>query len=61
MAPPARLYHAIVWQQQPESVGTRVTVLAMSLEEAEGQLREKYGEQSIITLHNEEDANSLRG
>jgi hypothetical protein len=60
MEPQTRSYQAIVWQPQSDSVGVRVTVLANSLAEAERQLREKFGQQCIITLHNEDDAKRPR-
>ena len=61
MQPPDRIYQAIVWQPQPDSVAVRVTVPASSLAEAKKQLREKYGPRCIITLENEDDAKRIRG
>lgn len=55
-----RLYQAIVWKRDGEQSGERTTVLAKSLEDAERQLREQYGEGITFSLYNEEDANKAR-
>ena len=43
-----------------DALGIRVEVMASSLENAEQQLKVKYGQDIIFTLYNEEDANSPR-
>lgn len=55
-----RLYHAIVWKQDREQPGERMTIHAKSLEDAERQLREQYGGDITFSLYNEEDANKAR-
>ncbi len=56
----SRLYKAIVWMSNKDALGIRVEVMASSLENAEQQLKVKYGQDIIFTLYNEEDANSPR-
>lgn len=55
-----RVYQAIVWKLDPEQPGERATILANSLEDAELQLRERYGEGVAFSLYNEEDADKTR-
>jgi hypothetical protein len=54
-----RLYRGIVWDD-PNKVGERMTLLAEDLEDAERQLKRKYGEHVVFTLHNDEDADRTR-
>jgi hypothetical protein len=51
-----KIYKAIVWDDDPNKPGRRVSVLAESLQEARERLDEEYGEGRVFTLHNEEDA-----
>lgn len=55
-----RIYQAIVWRQGEDQVGERTTVLADDLETAERELKQRYGEDIIFSLYNEEDANKPR-
>ena len=54
-----RVYKAIVWLGN--SPGTRVEVLASSLDQAATQIREMYGAEAFVSLWNEEDADAPRG
>jgi hypothetical protein len=51
-----KIYEAMIWENDPQKPGQRVTVLAESLDEAKKQLEAKYGEGRVFNLHNEEDA-----
>lgn len=55
-----RLYRAIVWGQDPNKPGERVSVLAEDLDEAKRQLEKNYGEGNVFDLHNVEDADKPR-
>ena len=55
-----REYRAIVWTRDESRPGERVTVLAISLDDARAQLEAKYGKDIVCSLWNEEDANSPR-
>ncbi len=55
-----RLYQAIVWRPDCNRSGERITVLANDVEDAEQQLKQKYGEGIAFSLYNEEDANKAR-
>jgi hypothetical protein len=55
-----RLYRAIVWGHDPNKAGERTTLLAEDLEDAERQLKQKYGDDIVFTLHNEDDADRTR-
>lgn len=55
-----RTYKAIIWEDDPQKPGQRVTVEAENLDEAEKKLEEKYGEGRIYALYNEEDAERPR-
>ena len=57
---PLRPYRAVVWQQGPDTVGVRITVMAEDLEDAERKLKQQYGESVVYTLYNEEDADKAR-
>jgi hypothetical protein len=57
-----REYKAIVWPaDQPDAPGVRSTLLAADGESAAAQLLAEYGEDSVFTLWNEEDADRQRG
>jgi Trp operon repressor len=56
----ARLYQAIVWKQGAEQAGERVEILAEGLEEAEREIRERYGTGIAFSLYSQEDANKAR-
>lgn len=55
-----REYRAIIWRPAPTVPGVRVTVIATSMDDASRQLKNEHGEDTIISLYNEEDANKLR-
>lgn len=55
-----RLYKAVVWSQDLNKPGERTTVLANDLGDAVRQLKEKYGQDALFSLHNEEDADKPR-
>jgi hypothetical protein len=55
-----RPYLAIVWGQDPDKAGERITIFAESLDDAERSLKQKYGENIVFTLYNEEDADRPR-
>jgi hypothetical protein len=51
-------YKAIVWVGN--GPGERVEVVARTIEEASVQLRDKFGEDAVVSLWNEADANAPR-
>jgi hypothetical protein len=51
-----KTYKAMIWENDPQKPGLRVTVLAESLDDAKKQLEARYGEGRVFDLHNEEDA-----
>lgn len=55
-----RPYQAIVWGQDSSKPGERTIVLAEDLDDAERQLKQKYGEDIVFSLFNEEDADKPR-
>lgn len=55
-----RIYRAIVWRERSNESGERTTVLADDLDDAERQLKQKYGEDIVFSLYNEEDADKPR-
>ena len=66
-----RLYDAIVWRRDPESIGQRMcrdpesigqrmSVWAVDGDDALRQLQGQFGEDIICTLKNEEEANRSR-
>ena len=55
-----RTYQAVVWELDSNKPGVRTTVLAYDLEDAERKLKQKYGNDVVITLHSEEDADKPR-
>ena len=52
------IYHAIAWMKECDRPGDRVTVVARNGDDAKKQLKEKYGTDMIVSLWNEEDANT---
>jgi hypothetical protein len=56
----ARLYQAVVWKLGSEQPGERISIAAESLEDAERQIRELYGNDVAFSLYNEQDANKVR-
>ena len=54
------LYQAIVWRQDPNQPGERVTVFAYDLEDAKRELEQIYGDNFTFSIYNEEDANRPR-
>mgnify|MGYP000374335160 CR=1 FL=1 len=55
-----RLYRAIVWCDGSNESGERTTVLAGDLDDAERQLRQRYGKDIVFSLYREEDADKPR-
>jgi hypothetical protein len=55
-----RTYQAIVWSHGANTPGERLTLQAENLEDAERQLKDKYGENVVFTLYSEEDAGRPR-
>ncbi|PTQ90493.1 hypothetical protein [Agitococcus lubricus] len=53
-------YQATVWVQDNRQPGERTTIVAFDLEDAERQLKQKYGENIIYSLYSEDDANRTR-
>jgi len=51
-----KTYKAMIWDDDPEKPGRRVSVLAESLDDAKKKLEAKYGEDHVFDLRNEEDA-----
>lgn len=51
-----KLYKAMIWSDDPNKPGQRVTVQAESLEAAKKRLEAEHGEGHVFDLHNEEDA-----
>ena len=55
-----KIYDAIIWIVGSDEPGKRVTVSAENGDIAKEKLRKEFGEEIIITLHNEEDASQPR-
>lgn len=55
-----KLYKAMVWASGPGTTGTRVTVEAENLVEAQQKLEAQYGEGNVYDLHNEQEASVPR-
>ncbi|WP_431260295.1 hypothetical protein ACQ86G_09195 [Roseateles chitinivorans] len=55
-----RLYDAIVWTRNPESIGQRIAIWAVDGDDALRQLFGQFGEDIIYTLKNEEEASRIR-
>ena len=51
-----KIYKAIIWNDDSDKSGQRVSVLAENLQDAKKRLEEEYGEGHVFNLHNEEDA-----
>ena len=51
-----KTYKAIIWDEDPDKPGRRVSVPAQSLQDAKKQLEQEYGEGHVFNLHCEEDA-----
>jgi hypothetical protein len=51
-----KLYRAIIWTQDPNRPGDRVSILAKDLKHAREKLESHYGQGNVFDLHNEEDA-----
>lgn len=54
-----RKYDALIWKDDL-SIGVRVHVLAVNLEDARQKLEFEYGKGTVFNLHCEEDANKPR-
>ena len=54
------VYHAVVWQNEPQAIGMRVAALAPSLLEARQKLEAKYGAGTVFDLRNDRSANQTR-
>jgi hypothetical protein len=52
-------YHAIVWRNS-SLPGERFTLFARDIDDASSQLRARYGEDAVVSVWNEDDANALR-
>jgi hypothetical protein len=51
-----KMYKAMIWSDDPNKPGQRVSVLAESHEAVQKQLEAEHGEGHVFDLHNEEDA-----
>ena len=51
-----KTYRAIIWEDDPEKPGRRMSILAEGLDEARRRLEEEYGKGHVFDLHSEEDA-----
>ena len=51
-----KTYKAMIWDDDPEKPGRRVSVLAESHNDAKKKLEAEYGEGHVFYLRNEEDA-----
>ncbi|WP_157699780.1 hypothetical protein [Pseudorhodoplanes sinuspersici] len=51
-----KIYKAMIWSDDPEKPGQRVSVAAENLDDAKRRLEAEYGEGRVFDLHNEEDA-----
>lgn len=51
-----REYQVIWWTDDPARPRERLTVLALSLDDANKQIKDKYGENIKSSIWNEEDA-----
>jgi hypothetical protein len=59
MQPRQQTYKALIWET-PSSVGKRVTVIAVSLDDARMKLEGEYGKDRVFDLHNEIEASTPR-
>ena len=53
-------YSAIIWDDDPNKSGRRVSVVAENLQDAKERLQAEYGEGHVFNLHSEEDASRPR-
>jgi hypothetical protein len=60
MAENLKLYDAIVWGKEPEAIGERTSVLAMSAADAKRKLQAIYGEDKIYYITNAEESSRPR-
>jgi hypothetical protein len=51
-----KMYKAIIWDEDPDKPGRRVSVIAENLQEAQKQLEQEHGKGHVFNLHCEEDA-----
>ena len=51
-----KVYKAMIWVEDTNKPGRRVSVLAENLDEAKKKLESEYGEGHVFDLHNEENA-----
>jgi hypothetical protein len=56
----SKSYQAIIWVQNSDLPGKRVSVTAENLREAKEKLESEYGKGNVFNLHNEEDASRPR-
>jgi hypothetical protein len=54
------VYNATVWHRLSDKPGERITVIADDLDDAERQLKLKYGDAIDFSLHNEDEADKPR-
>jgi hypothetical protein len=55
-----KIYKAMIWVDDPNEPGRRVSVLAESLDDARKRLEAEHGEGHVFYLHSEEDAERPR-
>jgi hypothetical protein len=56
-----RTYHAIVWRNSSlPGEGEHITLVARDLDAASAQVKARYGQDAVVSLWNEEDANAPR-
>ncbi len=55
-----RVYQALVWSHDINKPGERTSVIADDLDDAVRQIKEKYGQDIVYSLHNEEEAAKSR-
>lgn len=53
-------YHAIVWAKDETKPGARITIVASNGEEAVRILKEKFGDDIVFTMRDEESDNRVR-
>ncbi|QTN21512.1 hypothetical protein HZ992_15105 [Rhizobacter sp. AJA081-3] len=53
-------YQAIIWPKDSSAPGERITLLARNLEDASAQVQAQFGENVVVSLWNEEDADAAR-
>lgn len=55
-----RVFQAIIWTQEAGKAGERTTVLADNLDDAERQIKRKYGSDIVFSVFDEKDADRPR-